>query len=81
MIADFTKRAFRVTGTVDIEMADGRVWLSSYPPAVWRWLEQKPRDWRSLVVWDSDFDQCYGWDRFDPAKIKAALDAAYHENS
>ena len=55
MNATFTKTAFDVVGQVVVTMADGRVFNSAFPAAVWRWLNGK--DWRSVTIWDDRFQQ------------------------
>ena len=62
MNATFTKTAFDVVGQVVVTMADGRVFNSAFPAAVWRWIDGK--NWKSVTIWDDRFQQSYGWDRF-----------------
>lgn len=62
MMAEFKKEAFDVRGEVTVFMPDGRKYFSQFPLAVWKWLQGK--NWASIVVYDANLQQSYGWDRW-----------------
>lgn len=61
MQAAFCRESFQVRGSAVAVLVDGRVFQTSFPSALWRWLDGK--DWLSVDVRDDDFGHSYGWDR------------------
>jgi len=58
---EINQQHFHINGFVTVVLHDGRIIHSDYPRAVWRWVQNK--NWMSITVTDTDFDQSYGWDR------------------